>query len=78
MCDVHIDSCVCVFVCMCVCGEVEGDVVWCCVQVDVPVFESGDVVRMISDMAEVYRLQQGHGEWNGDMALVSGTLLVSV
>ena len=41
-------------------------------QVDVPVFEPGDVVRMISDMAEVYRLQQGHGEWNDDMALVSG------
>lgn len=35
-------------------------------------FEPGDVVRMISDMAEVYRLQQGHGEWNDDMALVSG------
>ena len=67
-----------VCVCVCVCGEVKGDVVWCCVQVDVPVFEPGDVVRMISDMAEVYRLQQGHGEWNGDMALVSGTLLVSV
>jgi E3 ubiquitin-protein ligase mind-bomb len=47
-------------------------------KVDVPMFESGDVVRMISDMAEVYRLQQGHGEWNDDMALVSGTLLVSV
>ena len=34
-------------------------------------FECGDVVRMISDMAEAYRLQQGHGEWNDDMALVS-------
>ena len=36
-------------------------------------FECGDIVRMISDMAEAYRLQQGHGEWNDDMALVSIT-----
>ena len=40
------------------------------VQVEMPEFECGDVVRMISDMAEAYRLQQGHGEWNDDMALV--------
>ena len=50
--------------CVCVCV--------CVVQVDLPVFEPGDVVRMISDMAEVYRLQQRHGEWNDDMALVGG------
>ena len=40
------------------------------VQVEMPAFECGDVVRMISDMAEAYKLQQGHGEWNDDMALV--------
>ena len=45
-------------------------------QVDMPMLESGDVVRMISDMAEVYRLQQGHGEWNDDMALVSAAKCV--
>ena len=35
-----------------------------------PEFECGEVVRMISDIAEAYQLQQGHGEWNDDMALV--------
>ena len=37
---------------------------------EVPEFECGEVVRMISDIAEAYQLQQGHGEWNDDMALV--------
>ena len=46
-----------------------------CVQVDIPLFEPGDVVRMISDIAEVYKLQQGHGEWSDDMALVSSALV---
>ena len=45
-------------------------------QVDMPMLESGDVVRMLSDMAEVYQLQQGHGEWNDDMALVSAAKCV--
>ena len=44
-------------------------------QVDIPGFECGDVVRMISDMAEAYRLQKGHGEWNDDMALVTRMML---
>ena len=39
-------------------------------QVDVPSYEVGDVVRVIDAMAETYRLQQGHGEWIDDMALV--------
>ena len=29
-----------------------------------------DVVRMIEDIGEAYKLQQGHGEWRDDMALV--------
>ena len=33
-------------------------------------FEYGDVVRVCDDMAEVHRLQSGHGEWTDDMALV--------
>lgn len=40
-------------------------------QVDVPFLHRGDVVRMIDDMANVYSLQKGHGEWVDDMALVS-------
>ena len=40
-------------------------------QVDVPFLHRGDVVRMIGDMAKVYSLQKGHGEWVDDMALVS-------
>ena len=39
-------------------------------QVDMPSYEVGDVVRVIDDIAEVFRLQKGHGEWNDDMALV--------
>ena len=35
-----------------------------------PSYEVGDVVRVIDDIAEVFRLQKGHGEWNDDMALV--------
>ena len=35
-----------------------------------PSYEVGDVVRVIDDIAETYRLQKGHGEWIDDMALV--------
>ena len=44
------------------------------VQVEMPVFECGDVVRMVSDIAEAYRLQQGHGDWNDEMAMVCTVL----
>ena len=59
-CNIH---CTCTSTCI---WMVSGDGV----QVEMPEFECGDVVRMISDMAEAYRLQQGHGEWNDDLALV--------
>ncbi len=39
-------------------------------QVDSPAHEIGDVVRVMDDMAEMYRLQKDHGGWNDDMALV--------
>ena len=39
-------------------------------QVDVPQFSVGDVVRMLDDMSEVHYLQDGHGGWTDDMALV--------
>ena len=42
----------------------------CVPQVEVPFLHRGDVVRMIDDMAKVYSLQRGHGEWVDDMALV--------
>ena len=41
------------------------------VQMDVPVFGYRDVVRVIDDMVQVYSLQDGHGGWNDDMALVN-------
>ena len=34
-------------------------------------FAGGDVVRVMDDMAEVTKLQQGHGEWNEHMAMVN-------
>ena len=40
------------------------------IQVDVPIFYYGDVVRVIDDMALVCSLQEGHGGWNDDIALV--------
>lgn len=40
-------------------------------QVDVPVFHYGDVVRVLDDMVQVHSLQTGHGDWNDDMALVN-------
>ena len=33
-------------------------------------FKEGDVVRIIDDMAEVHMLQDDHGGWVDDMALV--------
>lgn len=37
----------------------------------------GDVVKVIDDMSTVYSLQEGHGGWVDDMALVS-TCIISV
>ena len=37
----------------------------------VPQFSSGDVVRILDDIAAVHKLQEGHGGWVDDMALVS-------
>ena len=37
----------------------------------VPQFSSGDVVRILDDIATVHKLQEGHGGWVDDMALVS-------
>lgn len=40
------------------------------VQVDLPLFDAGDVVCVLDDLAELHRLQKNIGEWNDDMALV--------
>lgn len=37
-------------------------------------FREGDVVRVLDDLAEVHRLQDGHGGWNDDIALSLGQL----
>ena len=57
--NLYVYICTCMYLCVCV------------PQVDVPFLHRGDVVRMIDDMAKVYSLQKGHGEWVDDMALVS-------
>ena len=41
-----------------------------------PILEVGDVVRVIDDIAKVFQLQKGHGEWSDDMALVSGHWMI--
>ena len=38
----------------------------------VPQFSSGDVVRILDDIAAVHKLQEGHGGWVDDMALSLG------
>ena len=37
-------------------------------------FARGDVVSVMDDMAEVTKLQQGHGEWNEHMAMVNHSI----
>lgn len=34
-------------------------------------FSAGDVIRIVDDIAEVHNLQENHGGWVDDMALVS-------
>ena len=41
----------------------------------VPQFSSGDVVRILDDIATVHNLQEGHGGWVDDMALVSSVFM---
>lgn len=35
-------------------------------------FNTGDVIRVIDDIAKVHDLQENHGGWVDDMALVGG------
>ena len=35
-------------------------------------FSVGDVVRVLDDMSKVHTLQENHGGWIDDMALVGG------
>ena len=42
-----------------------------CIQVEQ--FNTGDVIRVIDDIARVHDLQENHGGWVDDMALVSGS-----
>jgi hypothetical protein len=37
-------------------------------------FQDGDIVRVIDDLALAHQLQEGHGEWNDDIALALGQL----
>ena len=34
-------------------------------------FKVNDVVKVINDISQVHSLQDGHGGWSDDMALVS-------
>ena len=42
-----------------------------CMQADIPRLWSSQVIRVIDDMAEVMKLQGGHGEWRDGMENVS-------
>ena len=39
-------------------------------------FSSGDAIRIVNDIGKVHQLQENHGGWVDDMALVGGRLLV--
>ena len=40
------------------------------VQVDMPRFKVGDLVKVSSDMEKMQNLQQGHGDWSNAVLLV--------
>ena len=42
------------------------------IQVDVPRFKVGDLVRISGDLEKVQRLQGGHGDWSDGVLLVRG------
>ena len=44
--------------------------------IQVEQFNTGDVVRVIDDIAKVHDLQENHGGWVDDMALVGGTCVL--
>ena len=46
-------------------------IIICPHQVEGPVHNHDDVVRVLDDIAEVHRLQQDHCGWEDDMVLVS-------
>ena len=46
-------------------------------QVEVCLVKVGDVVCILEDMAEVNKLQKGHGEWADDMVLVSNSIFIT-
>lgn len=43
----------------------------CVEQQDLPNYKRGDVVRVMDDLAEVTKLQKGHGGWIDEMSYVS-------
>ena len=56
-----------VYTCICARG-CDGCVV---LQVDVPHFRVGDLVRISGDLEKVQSLQHGHGDWSDGVLLVS-------
>ena len=48
------------------------------IQVEGNSFQCGDAVRVSDDMTLVHQLQDGHGEWADDIALVYIYLLMYV
>jgi hypothetical protein len=44
-----------------------------CIFKQVELFNTGDVIRVIDDIAKMHDLQENHGGWVDDMALVGNT-----
>ena len=42
-----------------------------CTFIQIPQHSGGDVIRVLDDIATVHDLQEGHGGWVDDMALVN-------
>lgn len=61
----------------CLLGKFQISVMICFTFVQVEHFKTGDVVRILDDIAKVHTLQENHGGWVDDMALVgdNNTLL---
>ena len=62
-------TCECTCECTCIYKPVNNMLV-VCMQVDLPQFKTGDLVRISGDLEKVRSLQHGHGDWSDAVLLV--------
>ena len=73
--DVHVYTCKVGSTCECTCTciyKLVNNMLVVCMQVDLPQFKTGDLVRISGDLEKVRSLQHGHGDWSDAVLLVRG------